>query len=243
MVDGDIFREVEEDLRRERAKQLWDRYGAIVLGGALAIIATVAGIKGYEYWQREQARAAGFEYAEALGQLSGDQKDQGAAELAKIANSGSGGFAVLAKLRLAGARATEGQPDQALALLDEIATSRGVDPVLRNLARLRAAMISLDKGDFTAVENRINDLATADSPWRHSARELLGLAAYKSGQRDKAETQFQEILGDLESPAGIRERSQAMLELIVRADAKSPESGATGAATGESAETGGGGTN
>jgi len=44
-----------------------------------------------------------------------------------------------------------------------------------------------------------------------------------------AEARFQEILGDLESPAGIRERAQAMLELIVRADAKLPESAATGA--------------
>jgi len=48
---SDIFREVEEDVRRERMQKLWKAYGnyAIVL---LALL--FAGIGGWQFWQRHE---------------------------------------------------------------------------------------------------------------------------------------------------------------------------------------------
>lgn len=227
MVEGDVFREVEEDLRRERIKALWDRYGGYVLIGALAIILLVGGKQAYDYWTREQARAAGLAYAEA-GQLIDEGKaEEGTAALERIA-AGSGGYAALAKLRLAALKAKEGAGAEAIALYDEITKAGAGDQAIRTMARFRAAMLSLEANDFTGVKNRLTPLLDASNPWRHSARELVAMAEYKAGDRETAEGHFQEILGDVETPDGLRRRAQTMLELIVRLDAKSPESGATG---------------
>ncbi len=45
---SDIFREVDEDLRREQFKRLWDRFGTYVIGLAVLIVVVTAGYRGWD---------------------------------------------------------------------------------------------------------------------------------------------------------------------------------------------------
>ena len=63
MSDESLFREVDEEVRQDQLKKIWDRYGNIILAVCLAVIALVAGIKGWEYWQTKQAEAAAETYS------------------------------------------------------------------------------------------------------------------------------------------------------------------------------------
>lgn len=215
MVEGDVFREVEEELRRERLKALWDRYGALFMAAALAIVLGVAGYKGWQYWTAYQAAAAGSKYDSAVKLVEEGKTDEATQALETMTVSGPSGYRGLARFRLAAQKAKAGKKAEAAQLYDDLAGDSSIDGVLQSFARIRSAMLNLDTADFTEIKNRLNDLTGADSPWRHSARELMGLAAYKAGKTQEAQGLFNQILGDPVTPQGLRQRAQMMMSLIV----------------------------
>ncbi|MEJ8573389.1 tetratricopeptide repeat protein [Microbaculum marinum] len=209
---SDIFREVEEDVRREQLKKLWDRYGIVVIAVAALIVLGTAGWRGWQWYSERQAAALGAEYYEAV-QLARDQPSEAEAAFNEIAAKG-GGFAALARLRAAAARAEGGDLDGAVSEYDAISSGSGVQTDLRDVARIRAGYILLQQDDRPGVEQRVGDLAAEGNPWRNSARELLGLAAYQDGDTDTATARFEEILGDNETPSDMRARAQLMISLL-----------------------------
>jgi hypothetical protein len=212
-----IFKEIDEDLRRERFEELWNQYGTYILAGALAIVLGVGGWKATEHLQAKRAAEAGARYQAAL-QLAEDKKAEEADKaLQAIAGSGPAGYRALARLRLAAAEAAAGRTDAAVAAYDAIAKDSDTDAALRSLGRLRAAMLRLDTADFTEMQNRLSDLKDAKNPWHYSAKELLGLAAWKAGKSLEAEKEFQALTVDTGVPPSIRQRANMMLSLLIEA--------------------------
>ncbi len=82
------------------------------------------------------------------------------------------------------------------------------------MARIRAALLALDMGDKAGAISRAAPLDEAGNPWRHEAREVLGVAAYASGDLQKARDYFTEIQQDAQTPADIWQRAIAMISLI-----------------------------
>lgn len=222
---SDIFREVEEDVRREQLKKLWDRYGIIVVGVALLIVLGTAGWRGWEWYSARQAEKLGAEYYAAMQLARDDKPEEAETAFNDIAAKG-GGFATLARLRAAAARAEAGDKAGAVSEYDSVASGSGVQIDLRNVARIRAGYILLELDDRGGVEQRVSELAAEGNPWRNSARELLGLAAYQAGDLDTATARFEEILGDTATPEDMRARAQLMIALLA-AD-RAPASGDTG---------------
>ena len=215
---GDSFlREVDEAVRQERYKKLWDQYGVYALGLAALIVAGVAAYKGWAYWQERQAQAAGAKFSEALTMLDGADATRAKDVLALLAEEGPPGYRVLARFQLAAAEAKAGDIDKAVADYDALASDSSVDEILRGHATLQAAALRLDKADYAEMERRLKDLAEGNSAWRFSARELLGLSAYRLNDMREAEKQFSALVGDQGTPPNLRERADMMLRLIVGA--------------------------
>ena len=215
---GDSFlREVDEAVRQERYKKLWDQYGVYALGLAALIVAGVAAYKGWAYWQERQAQAAGAKFSEALTMLDGADSTKAKDVLALLAEEGPPGYRVLARFQRAAAEAKAGDIDKAVADYDALASDSSVDEILRGHATLQAAALRLDKADYAEMERRLKDLAEGNSAWRFSARELLGLSAYRLNDMREAEKQFSALVGDQGTPPNLRERADMMLRLIVGA--------------------------
>jgi hypothetical protein len=211
---SDIFREVDEDIRREQVKRLWDRFAPYVIGLAVLIVAATAGYRGWEYLQERQAQATGDRFLEAL-QLSTDGKhDEAIAAFDAIAKDGSGGYRVLASFRLAAEKAQAGDKAGAAAEFDAIAAQAGASAEVKNLARLRSALLLVDTAPVADLEGRIGDLASTGNSWRHAAREILGLAAWRSGDYATARKYYNDIYNDQGSASDLRQRAQLMLALI-----------------------------
>ncbi|MEM8627036.1 MAG: tetratricopeptide repeat protein [Pseudomonadota bacterium] len=239
MVDGDIFREVEEEMRRERMKSLWDKYGVLAIGGALAIIVGVAGYQGYQYYNRSIAEEASvaFQKAEAILDTraeregaappdpSSAQVDQAIAAFETVQSKG-GGYGALARMRRAALLLGKGEREQALAEFEAVTGQTGVQKTLRDMAQLRASMIKLDLGRFDDVRSELTGLAEQSSPWRHSAREFMALAALEQGDTAAADQLYNQIFTDPQTPQAMRQRAQAGIELIVTLDAKRAEKAA-----------------
>lgn len=211
---SDIFNEVEQDLRREQLKRLWERFGVAIIVVAIAIVAGTAGWRGYLAWQQSKANESGDLFFAAL-ELSRQEDHSGAAAaLDALAEDGPAGYRLLARFRAASEYAQADDRAAAIAAFDAIAADSSVDQLYRNLARVRAGYLALDDGDRAAVDERISALAAGDGPWRQAAREIAGLAAYSAGDLPAAEGYFRQIADDRSASGEFSNRARLMLALI-----------------------------
>jgi hypothetical protein len=216
MSDSDSFlREVDEAVRQDRYQKLWDRYGIYAMGAAVLVVACVAGYKGWSYWQERQAEDAGTKFSQALNMEDGADAAKAREMLQSLADSGPGGYRALARFQLAAAEAKAGEVDKAVADYDALTGDPSIDPILKGHAAIQAAALRLDKADYAEMERRLKGLVDSNSAWRYSARELLGLSAYRLKDPREAERQFSALVGDEGTPPNLRERADMMLALIV----------------------------
>lgn len=218
MSDDSFVREVDEAIRQDEFKRLWDRFGMFVLAGAVLIVAGVAGYKGWNYWQANRAAEAGARFVGALA-LEEDKKTQDAqAAFKELADGGPQGYRVLSRFQLASYDSKAGKRADAVKAYGELAEDGSVPPALQDYARIQAAVLLVDEASLAEMKRRVEDLAESDSTWRHSARELLGLAAYREGNEAEAERYFSAMLIDPGIPAGLRSRAEMMLALVTKSD-------------------------
>ena len=151
---SDIFQEVDEEVRREQFKKLWDRYQAYVVAAAVLVVLAVAGWRTYDWWETKKAAEAGsaFEAAIALS----DQGKHAEAEAAfnKIAQDSTTTYRTLAMVRAA-AELADTDPKSAIAAYDKIAADASVGPELRDLAALRAGAILVDGASYADARQRL----------------------------------------------------------------------------------------
>ncbi|MEM7427040.1 MAG: tetratricopeptide repeat protein [Pseudomonadota bacterium] len=229
MSDESLFREVDEEVRAERFKKLWQQYGAYAAGAAIGVVLAVAGVKGWQYYKVQQAEAAGEQYLAAITLINAGKKEEADDALATLAKENTTGFGALAKFRLAADLGQQGKTADAIKAFDEIAGSDGVDPAMRNLARVRGALLAVDSETLAQIESRVGSLNTAEGPWRYSAREIIAISAFKNGDLLKADRLYNELNLDASAPAGLRQRAQLMIGVI---SPKLPAAGSA-AATGD----------
>ena len=160
-----------------------------------------------------QAASSGARYEEALRDVNGGKEGDALKALGELAQTGSGDYPDLARLTAAAAKSRTGDVDGALADYDALAAN-AADPLMRDLARLKAAMAVLDSASQEEVARRVGDLAATPGPWRNLAREILGLAAYKAGNLALAGSFFEDILADAGASAEIRQRAEVMVSLM-----------------------------
>ena len=211
---ADIFREVDEDVRRDEANKLWEKYQGLVLAAAALVVLATAGWRAYDYWRTQKAEAASASYEAALVLARDGRNDDAVTGLKALTEPGTPqGYRTLAALRLAGELGRKDAAAGAKAY-DAIGQDGSVAPLLQSAAKLRAAMLRLDDADAREISARLEPLAAAGAPFRHSAREMLGLAALKAGDFDAAGRWFDQLVIDADAPAAVRERAEALLGLV-----------------------------
>jgi hypothetical protein len=209
---SDIFQEVDEEVRREQLKKLWDRYGVYFIALAVLFVAGVAGWRGYDYWQSKKAAEFGAQFNAAAILSEQGKHDEAEKAFARIASEGTSGYRVLARMREA-AELAERDPKAAVAAYDDLAASGATGQPLQDLAALRAGMILVDSAPLTEMTRRLEPLAGAGAPFRHSARELLAFAAWKAGDTAALRKWSQLVRDDAETPASLRSRVDVLMAL------------------------------
>lgn len=224
MSDDSFIREVEEELRSDRMKSIWDKYKYLIIGGAVLIVVLTAGYRFWQYYSQTQADASGDRFIEAV-ELSNNGDHSGAiAALEKLVEEGSGEYPALAQIRLAAEHAKNGEPEKGVEAFDSIANDSGFDVTLRNVARLRAGLLLVDHGSYDEVNDRLAQMAGNENTFRHSAREGLGLSAWKHEKYEDALTWFKAVIDDPVTPQGVRQRATIMMELLAGKGFKPSES-------------------
>lgn len=214
MSDDSFIREVNEELRQDRARQIWDNYGLAALGVAIAVIIATGIYVGWDWWTTRQANDSGDRFSQALTLANEGNSEQALEQLSTLEGDGYGAYPVLARFRTATVQADAGDFPAAIASFDAVASDSSIPQPIRDTARLRAGYLLVDHGSYDDVAARVEALTSDDSAMRHSAREALGLAAWKDGQADEALRLFDLIIDDAGVSANMRQRAQLMAELI-----------------------------
>ena len=214
MTDDGFFREVNEELRSDKVKAFWKRHGSLLIGAAVAIVVGTAAFSFYEYWTEKQASQSGDQFLAALNLVRDGKNDEALKTLDQLEKDGYGAYPVLARMRAAGVLSQKGDYAGAVAAFDKVSADASVPQAIRDLAKLRAAFILIDTGSYDDVASRVEPLSSDASPMRHSAREALGLAAWKAGRGADAAKLFQQIADDKAAPGNIRQFAETMLDML-----------------------------
>jgi hypothetical protein len=213
--DDNIFREVDQDLRREELAKLWDKYGIFVLLGAFLIVAVIGGYNAYGWWLEKQSETYGTAFYQASQLAATNENSKALAAFEKLSKEAPTGYRLLADLRIASLTAKEGRKAEAVALFEKIA-QKNEDATLRDYAILQAVVLRSDEATPQEMKQRLKGLNAANNPWRYSAKELLGLVAFRSGDTTESQKLFKQIQFDEKAPHQMRIRAGIILSLLAK---------------------------
>jgi hypothetical protein len=206
---SDIFREVEEDVRRERLQKIWKAYGDYIIAAAVLVF---AGIAGFQLWQRHQDN----ERAKAANALAAAQQMTNPVQAAEaynnLAKNAPGGYALVARLSAANALAASGRTKDGVEIYRQIANDNS--GMIGMVARLRAAWALSESGTRKELADLVAPLDQDGSAWRPLAREVLAYADYRAMDMTAAQAKYQALARDPNTPETLRRRAEAMAVYI-----------------------------
>jgi hypothetical protein len=225
--DESFFREVDEDYRREQTIKFFQTYGSYFIAGAFVILALVAGYTFQQNRRAHEAATGGDALSNAIALAETGKQEEAQKIFASLAENGPGSYKVLARLNAAADSVAQSKLDAARAEYAGVANDEAVPQGLRDFARIQLAALSVDKESYDKLAHDLEALRSGTSRFRFSAKEILGLAAFKEGKFADAERLFGEIASDGEAPQGMRQRADVMLTLLL-AKEKTAGAGPTG---------------
>jgi hypothetical protein len=210
---SDIFREVDDEVRQQKLEVLWKKYGNLLIACIVLLVMAVGAWRFYQHKQEQFAEKTSEKYESALEFIKAGKSQEAEAAFSSVMSEGTPNYKTLAQLRNT-AEISKRDAASAVKLYDALASDPTIGAILQDLAKLRAASLlsdSISESDLTA---RIGAIAVDGNPWRNSARELLGLAKFKSGDLSAASSYFEQIALDTETPSTMRERAQLLLAQV-----------------------------
>jgi hypothetical protein len=210
---SELFDEVDEDVRRDQLKKLWEKYSIYIIAGAILIIAAVGGWRGYQYLEAKKAAEAGAAFDKAVELSEQNKHAEAEAAFTDLAAKAPSGYRMLARLRAA-AEVANRDPQAAAKLYDDIAADRSVGATERDLAKVRAAGLLLETSSYPGMLQRLETATAPGATFRHTARELLALSAWRANDTAASRKWLDMIANDGETPPSLRSRAEALQALL-----------------------------
>lgn len=211
---ADIFQEVEEDLRRDKAADWWKRYSIYIYAVAAVVVLGTAGYQGWRAYDEKLRGEQSDSYAAALAMIAQGNEAGGRQALAALSDPDGSGYELLSALTLARLAAESGDKAQAEEIWDSLANANSASPAVSELGSLLAVMRNIDQGDPAELRGRLSPLAAANAPYRFTALELLAALALREGDVEAARQHLTEITDDPGAPASSRSRAAELLATL-----------------------------
>ena len=206
---SDIFNEIDEELRQDKAARLWKAYGKYLIALAVFIILAIASYRFIEHTQEKNKEQASelYELASEAGR-SGDKN--AAIELFSDDRFDETiGYAVISKLKKAALAKSNNDLEGMAIVLKEIITNEEIPLYLRDLARLK-----LFASDNDNNISQLDALIAGDGAWKFLALELKGGIELEGGNLKKARSIFEELTNGANTPNNLRRRTSEILKAL-----------------------------
>lgn len=204
---SNLFNEIDEELRQDKAALLWKQYGNTFIAAIIAVIIAVAGYEGWKAYDISSRSELGQKYADALNLSNKDQHDNAIKSFKTLAGEGSNGYATLARLQEASILAKQGKKKDAAQAYFLIGQNGEINKTYRDMAMVLGALNGLDDMDAKDIITRLQGLVGSSSPWRFSASEITAFAEAKAGNKTKAAEIMKALADDAGAPPSLRQRA------------------------------------
>lgn len=217
MSDDQIFREVDEDVKRERWLALWNQYGRFVTGLIIVVIAATGGIVLWQNYREGKQIDLSERFTAAIELAADERSTEALAALDGIADAG-GGYGMLAQFRQAVLLTEAGDSDAAIEIYRAISETNDFDDSYRDMSVLLMAMTWLSADAPAAnsgeIRERLAALVDDSNPFRYTSQELDAAIALAEGDLAGATSRFTALVDDPETPLGLRQRAAELLQAI-----------------------------
>lgn len=205
---ADIFDEIDEELKKDRAELLWARYGKYVIGACLVVVLAVGGHQGYGIYSTKQIEKSADLYHTSL------KADDVISSLNNNVNELTDGYQMLARFQIAAAEARAGDHAAAQASYSALAEDKNIDPLYQQFAQLLSVMNAPADSSVQSLQDRLAPLISAAGTWQGLALEQSAGLDLQTGKVDAAKTKLEQIVKLTEIPQSLRQRAQRMLDIL-----------------------------
>ncbi len=202
--------EVNEELRRQQLKSIWDRFGVYIIGFAVLIILSVGGNEIINHLNNRVSQRESNAFDNALNLIEKGNDSAGLDQLIKL-TEGKTGYKGLALFRLSSESLTNGNYQEAVDYLKKASLDKTLTNNLRVFAKIKAGLILVDNGSFSEVDVLLKEVIESGGPFSFHAKEILALALIKNGKDLEAQEIFQEIANDASAPPVLARRAEIFL--------------------------------
>lgn len=201
----DIFDEVNEELKRDKAHMHLKKYGPSLMVAAICVVIGAAAWQFYQQYKVSEAEKTYVELRSALDLAAEGKVFESESALADLKGKAHGGYALMARF-LEAAQLAQRNEAEGAAAFEAIAADASVKGEYADVARVRAAWLHLNDWDYTKMQGYLSSLMVPENYFRHLAREIIVYSAAKAGQWAEARKWLGLSAGDLQTPKSVRER-------------------------------------
>ena len=210
-----FIREVDEDLKNESMKKLWDKYGLFVLLIVIVSLTVAVSYESIKSWYIKRAENRTEGYAVALSMQNQGLFDDSLEALDLIINQKMGTYAELAEMQKANILLEQNKEKEALALLEKIANDKSRSLQLRDTALIKLASYRQDGATFEEMSELLSSITKSkDNAWYAVAEDILATILLRDGNIEQAKEIYNALLENQDTPDDLKNRVKDILSVL-----------------------------
>lgn len=206
-INETFLREVDENLRRDRASDFAKRYAKWFIAALVLFLLASGGWIYWQYYQRQQSERDVEQLAELYKNIGTGNLTGAPQKLDELTKSDHAAVRASALFTRAAVAIEQNDLKLATAKFREAAEDDDLPKPYRDAALIRQTALEFDSLKPEEVIARLQPLAKAGEPWFGSAGEMTALALIKQGNKAEAGRLYVAIAKDNTVPDTIRDRA------------------------------------
>ena len=206
-INETFLREVDENLRRDRAKDFARKYGKWLIVAVILFLAASGGWIYWQHYQRQQSEREVEQLAEVYKTISSGTMTGAAEKLDQLSASKRSSVRASALFTRAALAIENKDVKLATAKYREAAEDDDLAKPYRDMALIRQTALEFDSLKPEELIARLQPLAKPGEPWFGSAGEMTAAALIKQGKKTEAARLYAAIAKDRTVPDAVRARA------------------------------------
>tara|TARA_B100000401_G_scaffold435713_1_gene377906 strand:- start:1550 stop:2182 length:633 start_codon:yes stop_codon:yes gene_type:complete len=207
---SDILRQVDDDLRKDKLHNLWNKYGLYAISSLLIIVVIIIVYQVKNYTDKINNEKLLEIYINASNE---ENTFLQISQFEELKNSNNKYLSGMAEFKIANLQIEKGNIQQGLTDLQEIIKNERYDPIINDLATYLLLVKKIN--DFTEDElmTFIDDDMLKESRFKFLFKELISIKKILHGKNDEGKKGFQELVDNPDTPIEIRIRATKFIEI------------------------------
>ena len=206
-------REVDEELQRERLRNLWQKYRFAVIGLVIGILLTTIGTEVYHSWRQKVSLSESDSFENAAVLAYTGETDKAVEILKKLASDGRTGYAPLAEMKLAGIYFSQNKPQEGIASLNKVIASDAPEQ-LKAVATIAYVGQQFETEDPAKLQAMLKPLLAGTSNFVGSAAEFSAALYLKQNNQAEAINVLTQTINNPKTAPAVKQRLSELLSVI-----------------------------